>query len=207
MNRSAIARGILLALTPILLTLTPNLASTALAQETPAMDQDAMMAAWAEANQPGEEHAVLNPLVGTWDTAVKIWFDPAGEPIETTGSVTYEWIMNGRFLLGSYSGDFMGQPFEASSVYGYNTVTGEYQAGWIDNHSTGIYNYTGTADDEGNITWTGEYTEPMSGETVQSKSEMEWVSEDEIHETGYEMRDGEWVKSMEIVYQRKAAGE
>ena len=169
------------------------------ARETAEMDP--MMEAWIEAGKPGTEHAWLGQLAGDWDIAVKM-LNMGPEPVTSTATSHMEMALDGRFLLEEIQGTFMDQPFHANQATGYNNVTGQFEQGWIDNFSTGIYKYTGSR--EGNrLTMWGEMKDPATGEMVKSKSEAVLVSPDRLEITGYEDRGSGWQKTMEIVYTRQ----
>ena len=61
-----------------------------------------------KAAQPGEPHAKLKAMVGTWTTASKMWMGP-GEPKESKGVLKRKMIMDGRFLREKFDGDFFGR--------------------------------------------------------------------------------------------------
>lgn len=169
------------------------------ARETAEMD--AMMEAWIEAGTPGAEHQWLTQLAGDWNASVKM-LNMGPEPVTSEATVHSEIILDGRFLLEEIEGTFMDRPFHANQVTGYNNVTEQYEQGWIDNFSTGVYKYTGTR--EGNtLTMWGEMKDPATGEMVKSKSEAIVASPDRIEITGYEDRGSGWQKTMEIVYTRQ----
>jgi hypothetical protein len=48
--------------------------------------QAAFREAWQKAATPGENHALLKLLVGSWSTATKSWMDPSAPPQESTGT-------------------------------------------------------------------------------------------------------------------------
>lgn len=164
-------------------------------------DMDAMMAAYREAGTPGAEHEWLARLAGDWDISVTM-LNMGPEPVTSQATAHTEMIHGGRFLLEEIEGTFMDEPFHASNVTGYNNVTEQFESGWIDNHSTGLYTSTGTRD--GNtLTVIGEMKDPVTGETVKSRSVLTLVSPDRIEVTGYDDRGEGWQKTMEIVYTRK----
>lgn len=174
-------------------------------QEEQVQAADAMMEAWAKAGTPGEKHEQLAALVGTWDAEMKFWMDPSAEPLSSTGTVTYEMIMDGRYLREEVKSDFMGQPFHGLGTYGYNNVTGQLEATWIDDMSTGVYSYEGSIGEDGKeFVVKGTYTDPVSNEKRETRSVMRIVSPDRLHYESFETRDGKEVKIMEITSTRKS---
>jgi hypothetical protein len=58
-----------------------------------------MMAAYMELAKPGEEHKLLESLVGTWNMDGKMWMQPEAEPMAFKGESVNKMILGGRFLL------------------------------------------------------------------------------------------------------------
>lgn len=170
--------------------------------ESAARGMEAMMEAWEKAGAPGEPHRRLASTVGTWDATVSFWMDPSAEPTTSTATATREMVMDGRYLRETVEGDMMGAPFRGQGLTGYNNVTGEYESTWVDNHSTAIHTYTGRMEGD-RLIMTGEYTDPLSGETVETRGEVQMVSDTEERYTSYEDRGDGMVKVMEIVYTKR----
>lgn len=177
---------------------------TILAPPTRAQEgTDAEMAAWEKAGQPGPHHEHLAALVGKWQAETKFWPEPSAEPIIAPATIEYRMIMKGRYLEENITSEFMGQPFTGRGLYGFNNVTGELQAVWIDDTSTGMYTYTGSISDDGTeLILKGKYKDPVSGEWRETRSVMR-ISEDNLHYTGYEVDGGKEWKMMEITGTRK----
>lgn len=166
-------------------------------------DMAAMMEAYEKAATPGAEHAALGRMVGEWDIEVRMYMDPSGEPMVSRGTSKTEWIMDGRFVRETVTGDFMGDPFHGMGLTGYNNVTGDYESAWIDDHTTQLYRYRGWKDDEGRMVFVSESEDPVSGEMVKGRTVSEFLSDDEMVTRSYEDRgDGE-VLTMELRYTRE----
>ena len=115
----------------------------------------------------------------------------------------YRMIMNGRFLEEVITSDFMGQPFKGRGLYGFNNVTGEVQAVWIDDSSTGIYSYSGSINEAGDeMMLEGKFMDPVTKEWKHSRSVMR-MSRDKLHYESYEKSDGSEWKTMEITATRQ----
>ena len=169
-------------------------------------EQAAMMAAWQKAMTPGEAHADLARGAGTWKMTIRMWMDPAGEPMVSEGKSERKMILGGRVLAESTASIMMGTEFHGRARIGYDNVTGKYWSTWIDNMSTGCYLQHGAADAEGDsVTFHGEYPDPMTGGTVSVRSVMRWEGDDTQQYEWYEDRgDGE-VKTMVITYERTSS--
>ncbi len=163
-----------------------------------------MMEVYAQAGMPGEAHALLGRMSGTWDFEVKFWMDPAGEPEVMQGVSKIEMAMDGRWSIEKVESDFMGMPFHGTGITGYNNATEMYQSVWFDNTSTTLYTYTGWANESGDgITMTGEFEDPVTGEMVKQKSVLKLIGGDQMHAESYETRGGVEMKTMELHYRRK----
>ncbi|MGH7656872.1 MAG: DUF1579 domain-containing protein, partial [Gemmatimonadales bacterium] len=161
----------------------------------------AYMEAYAAANMPGAPHQNLARMAGTWNTEVKMFMGP--EPMEVTGTSTIEVVMDGRFIRETVEGEFQGEQFHAVSYTGYNNATGEYEASWLDNMSTGIYKYTGSANEAGNeIVLTGDFIDPVTNQEVDISMVTNLLAADHMVMKSYEDRgDGEKL-TMEVHYRK-----
>lgn len=188
----------LLAVIAVLASLAP-----ASAQEPGEGDEAAMMEAYERAGTPGEEHAALDRLVGDWDVEVRMWSEPDAEPTVMEADSKVEWVMDGRFVRETVTSEFMGEPFRGVGYTGYNNLTEQYEAVWMDDHSTALYRYSGEMDDQGRMVFHSESIDPVTGEKVREKGVSEFPSEDEMISRSYRLEDGEEVLTMELRYRRK----
>lgn len=166
-------------------------------------DQEAMMEAWQKSMQPGPEHAMLNNMVGEWDGEISMWEDPSQPPIISYGTVKYESIFDGRYIVGKFSGNMMDMPFSGMEITGYDNVKKVFFSNWIDNMGTGMMYVEGTYDKDSNtLTYTGETVDPM-GNKMRVREVITLIDKDHSKfEMFMDMGSGE-MKSMEINYSRK----
>jgi hypothetical protein len=174
------------------------------AQQEPSAEEQKMMKAYMEAAEPGAPHKAMQNLVGTWNTTVKTYMNPNGQPTETKGKSTYTSILDGRFVQEHAEGDFQGHPFHGYGTFGYDNVTKKYVGSWIDSMGTGIMHSTGTSADGGTtINWEGVSSDAYTGKELTFHSSMKMVNKDEYH---FEMNgpgpEGKEIKMMEIHYTR-----
>jgi len=108
-----------------------------------------MARALENAMTPGEGQKRLDPLIGTFNVAIKIWVTPEGPPIETTAASVNTWVLGGRFVQMMLNGDAPNAPFSGTGHIGYDNVSKNYQASWMDTGSTAITLYTGKLDAAG----------------------------------------------------------
>ena len=114
-----------------------------------AENQASMAKALESAMTPGEGQKRLNPLIGTFNVAIKIWVTPEGPPIESTAASVNTWVLGGRFVQMMLNGDAPNAPFSGTGHIAYDNVTKNYQAAWMDTGSTAITLYTGKLDASG----------------------------------------------------------
>jgi Protein of unknown function (DUF1579) len=169
-----------------------------------APDMAEMMAAMERAGTPAEHHKLLDVFVGDWSATVKMWMDPAGEPMVMQGTMSNSWAFGGRYLKQSFSGNFMEQPFEGMSLWGYDIAGGFYNSIWVDNMGTTIASSTGAVSADGKtFTMNGSKTDPMTGKPLHSVESIVVDSADQHTMVAFDVHDGQRIKTMEIVYQRK----
>lgn len=189
-----------------------GLSSPALAEEvapsTP-MPDEAKMEEMMKLGMPGENHAVLNDLIGTWDYTVTYKMAKDAPEQTSTGKTTNEWVLDGRFVKQNVSGtmDMGGQsmPFNGMGLIGHDNMTGEYQSVWIDNISTAMMISSESSYDAETktITESGTYSCVMKGKDTPFKSEMKIIDADNHTYTMYTPDEkGEMFKGMEITYSR-----
>jgi hypothetical protein len=165
----------------------------------------AMMEAWMKAAQPGEHHALLQPLVGSWNMAVK-WRMASDAPWqESVSSAEYRWIMGGRYLVEKGKGDMEEGPFEGMGILGYDNLRKKFTSIWIDSMSTATMVAYGTSDASGKtITFVGEGINPMTGQPQKEKSRIRIINNNkflfEMYQPG---PDGKEFLSMEVTCTRK----
>jgi len=164
------------------------------------------MEAMQKAMAPGEMHKHLAKMAGDWTFTNKMWMAPGQPPVESTGTMHAETILDGRYVQSIWKGSMMGQPFEGRGTEGYDNVSKQYVSAWIDNVGTGIMYSTGTCEDGGKkCTSTGASSDPMSGGQIAMKSVITWIDDNSFKNEMY-MKDpasGQEAKMMEIVAKRK----
>ncbi len=172
----------------------PVLAARAgIAQEEP----DSLREAYRKAGAPGEAHAFLARMEGTWTSTITMW-SKSGEPWVSEDYQEQEMVMvmDGRFLrMESVGSDFM-------ALSGYNNVTEKYESIWISNRSTAILQSEGSREGDV-IVMHAQVMDPIAGELVKIRSTFTMPSDNEIIFTEFETRDGVERKLMEIVRVRQ----
>jgi hypothetical protein len=194
----------------IVLTATAVLiAGFALAQEgseQPPMtpEQQAEMAAYMSAGTPGAPHKAMAESVGSYDLAMKSWHDPAGPPIEETGTATRTMVLDGRVLIEDITSSMMGMPYAGHLMMGHDNVTGKYWSVWTDSMSTGAMVSEGTCDAKQKCTFTGSWNDPITKGPFTARMISSWPSPTtQIFEMYGPGKDGKEMKMMEMTYTKK----
>ncbi len=175
---------------------------------TPAMSEAQMMeemnTKWAAFATPGAAHQVLNERVGRWSLAVKMFMPGAPAPMESTGTNEVKWIMDGRYLQDTTTGESMGQTFSGLGTMGYDNLKQKYVGTWVDNMGTGIGVAEGTYD-AATRTWTYACHNPdlMAGGYVPARSVERMVDHNHMVMQVFQAGpDGKEYMCMEISYTR-----
>ncbi len=164
-----------------------------------------MTQAWMKYAQPGEFHARLKPLVGSWKHEVKWWMAPGAPPEIATGTSDYKWILCGRFLLQKVKSDNQEEPFEGMGMIGYDGFKKKYTSMWVDSMSTAIITGLGTCDESGKVfTLIGRHDDVMSGKPNQTFKTVTRIVNNDLHIDEMYMSgpDGKEFKTLEITYTR-----
>jgi hypothetical protein len=163
-------------------------------------EMQAMMEAMGKV---GPEHKTLKEqFAGNWKADVTAYWGPT--PEKSTGTMTSEMILGGRYVHGMYKGTAMGQPFEGAGLTGYDNIKKKYFNTWVDSMSTGVMNLEGDYDSASKTyTFTGETTGP-DGKPCTMREVVKVDSNDKHTFTMYGPgMDGKEMKVMEIVYTRQ----
>ncbi|RYZ72313.1 MAG: DUF1579 domain-containing protein, partial [Proteobacteria bacterium] len=164
-----------------------------------------MMKAWQEASTPGEEHDMLQSVVGKWKVTTQSWESEAAKPAESTGTSTFKSKLGGRFFEQEFKGKMNGMNYEGEGMMGYNKVTKKYESSWYDSMSTGMMTFTGDFD-SGTKTFkeSGEFSCPLKKEVQKMRSEFKIVDKNTMTFALYmpDMMSGKEYKAMEQSYKR-----
>ena len=182
--------------------------STALGLAAPAVAQEGEMppemAAYMKYAAPGEHHAHLKAMEGTWNVKTTAWMAPEAPPMESTGKSVNTSMLGGRFLGQEYTGDMMGQPFVGMGALGYDNYKQKYVSTWIDNMGTMMYHGEGSCTEGGKqIVFMGEYEDPVTESMHTMKTEYTIEGADKHVMRMYDKGpEGPERKTLEIVYTR-----
>jgi len=170
---------------------------------TRAQNDDEMKAMMAYST-PGEIHKMMAKSVGSWTADISMWMQPGASPMKSTGEMKNEMILGGRYLKGTNTGSFMGQPFEGIGITAYDNAKKMFINTWIDNMGTGVMTLTGAWDAANNsINFSGTMVDPASGKDVPIREVFKMIDDNHQSLEMYAAMGGQEFKTMEINFTRK----
>ncbi|MEM7208827.1 MAG: DUF1579 family protein [Pseudomonadota bacterium] len=136
----------------------------ALTVASPLLAQDFLPAATRLA-MPGENHQLLQPLIGAWQVEMRVYPGPGADPILSNDmSATREWILGGRYVKEELTGTFANNPSARLAIIGYNNLEERFELASFDTFEPGFMVYEGRASD-GSISVEGVSIEAGFGPT------------------------------------------
>jgi len=166
-------------------------------------DQQKAMEAYMKAAAVTENHQFLTKYAGDWDVAVTYWMAPGEPPTKSTATFKGEMMLGGRYLMMTFKGFMLGQPFEGIQLVGFDNLEQKYNTLWIDNTSTSFFITKGTRDGKV-LSETGSWPDPVTDTDVPVKARTTWISDDEyLYEQWMVRPDGSEHKGMELRSKRK----
>ncbi len=179
--------------------------SSALAQDQGEMEMTPEQKAIMKAATPGQHHRYLDALVGDFTAEVKIWMTSDSEPMEFTGTLKREWVLDGHFIKETIKADSPMGPFEAIGFIGYNNIDGQYESIWLENASTAIMSGSGMYNPETNILFMmSKHRDPATGHLITSWNRTDLSDPYRETSTGYQVgADDKEFKNFEGVFVRK----
>lgn len=143
---------------------------------------------------PGPEHALLERFEGKFQSRIEIVGGPNGKPFVIQGTSEAELILGGRFVL-SRSMEGEGEDAkETFTLLGYDRKMERYTFLSVNSQDTAMTWMSGTADDEGTISF-----ETLGKEVGVT---MEWIDEDH-YLTGVTLPAGGSLKLAEVLSERQ----
>jgi hypothetical protein len=136
--------------------------------------------------QSGSPHHFLSQLAGGWTGTSKLWLEPDKLADESPVLGTITLILEGRFAIYLYQGSIEGEAQHGMFTVGYNTLTDQYEASWVDSFhtNTAIMFCTGSTIENG-FQVLGGYPDPTGGPDWGWRTEVELVDADHLVITAY----------------------
>jgi hypothetical protein len=164
---------------------------------------------WKEktAQLSAEQRELAANLNGNWTTETTVWMDPKQPPMVSKGMAKFEAIMGARFMRETVEGDMPAGKFLGEGLFCFNTVSKEYESSWIDNSATGIMLSSGKKDAKGDLVFSGQYDDSMTGQKMTGKTVMHHEGKDKMTVTMFNIgTGGSESKFLEVVYTRATPG-
>ncbi|MBX3461204.1 MAG: DUF1579 family protein [Planctomycetes bacterium] len=152
----------------------------------------------------GPQHKLLASLAGDFDTAMRMWFKPDAEAVESKGAVKRAALMGGLFLRENY--EVTGTPFDHKGeiTWGYNTETSKVNYVQLVSSSAAMNIYEGDYDEKAKaFTVRSAYKMTYEGVEYDVKTRIVLTVESadkqklEIY-SAYEFKDGKIPEYLEI---------
>ena len=130
----------LLALAVLVAVLIPN---AAVPQEDGGMNAE-MMKKYAELAKPGPQHKLLGTMIGEFDTTMRVYMMPGKPPMESKGTATSRWLIDGKWLATEWTGKMMGAKMNGFGIMGFDNHKKKFISMSVDNlnhfmqHSEGV---------------------------------------------------------------------
>lgn len=162
------------------------------------------MAEYMKLAEPGEHHAHLAKMVGSWKAHSKFVMAPGAPPEESDGTMTVKAVLDGRFFVSEFRGTMMGKPFHGLGLDGYDNAKKRHVATWADSMGTMIVWFEGTCSQGGKVLeMRSSFEDPVTGKPTSMRAVTTWKNDDTLH---WEMfapgPDGKEMKMGEILYTR-----
>lgn len=157
---------------------------------------------------PGEHHKLLERFLGTWDTEARFAMSPPNAKPDK-GTMTYSWLMEGRWIKGESNGTLMGMPMRTFTVMGYDNFKMSYVTSWVNSFDTAMTTAEGDMDPSGKaLVSYGTLDEYLTGENDKMvKYVWRFVAPDEIHLEVHDLPIGENnTKVLEFTFRRHKEG-
>lgn len=182
------------------------------AEEAPAAAKPAMpdMATMMKMISPGEHHAALGRMVGSWTTSMRMTMPGMGNMKPTAGTAEIDWLMKGRWLRLESRGVMMGMPVRSFSLMGYDNMKKSYVSTSVSSMDTAMNRNEGDMNRDGSaIVLYGQMDEYLTGEHDKMvKTAFRFVSDDEFVMEVHDLHIGEGNSMVvEVTYTRAPAAE
>ncbi len=140
--------------------------------------QEEMMKTWQAYSTPSDVHKMIALSDGNWAGEVSHWMAPGDKPMVSNCRATNKMVMDGRYQVSEFEGEFMGMPFQGLSTLAYDNAQKVFVNSWIDNMGTGMMVLKGKWDEKTkSITFKGKSVDPMTGKDCEVREVFTMVNE------------------------------
>ena len=156
--------------------------------------------------KPNENHEWLGQMVGQWDVTMKLFMGPGMPPMESKGTSTGRWLMDGRWLTLESEIPMFGMPVKTVWTLGYDNFKQKYVGSNVNSFETAMRSAEGFRDQAGtSLHLYGTLDEYLTGEHDKMvRYTWKILSPDERTVEVHDLAIGlENTKVIEIHYKRK----
>ncbi len=155
--------------------------------------------------KPGEHHAHLKAMAGTWDGKAKFHIAP-GQTMEGSGVEIARLQPGGFWLISDFNGKFGDMDFHGHAVLGYEAHKKQYTGTWVDSFASVMMVYKGHCEKDGKVNvMNGTAYDPMKQREVSFKQVTEIVDANTKTLKMFAVEGEKETLFMETVYKRRAA--
>ncbi|MGE5377596.1 MAG: DUF1579 family protein [Bacteroidota bacterium] len=131
-------------------------------------------------------HHFLSRLAGGWAGTSRLWLEPDKLAGEAPMIGNIQLVLDGRFALFLYQSAVEDEPQHGMFMFGYNTLTDQYEASWVDSfhNNTAIMFCVGTSMENG-FSVLGSYPDPTGGPDWGWRTVVELLDNDHLLITAY----------------------
>ncbi|NUN47223.1 MAG: DUF1579 family protein [Candidatus Brocadiae bacterium] len=151
----------------------------------------------------GPEHKKLAEVAGEWTVESELYMG-GPDAQKSTGTATFEVILDGKFVKQTYKGEMAGMAFEGVGIDGYDRVLGKYTFFWCDSMGTSPLSGTGTSKDGGKtIEYHAEMMDPESKKPMKIRMLHTGAGKDRFTFEMFGEHDGKEILMFKLTYNRK----
>ena len=134
----------------------------------------------------GSPHHFFRQLVGGWTGTSRLWLEPDSLTDESAVVGSVQLVLDGRFALYLYQGSVEGEPQHGMFTFGYNTLSDQFEASWVDSfhNNTAIMFCVGKPMENG-FSVLGAYPDPTGGPDWGWRTVVELLDHDHLVITAY----------------------
>ena len=150
---------------------------------------------------PLEEHKMLMMDEGVWRATMTLQQGP-GQASEPIVGIETNTMIGELWSVGKFEAVIEGAPYVGFATLGYDPAKGQYVGTWVDSSTSYITEMQGSYDAVSSTLTLFYTTAGPGGQVEERKNVMVYANRNTRDFDMFLKTNGEWVKSMEILYER-----